>query len=232
MLRHDLNLHRIVTRSFALVMYGLVISILDFGGAMAEQQDSAITRLRITDDQDATEARLTCVVGNANALMEEGRSRGFRMPAASHFCEGAAEEAAKRGLLDMVYAWLDENPETARPGDGPATRQTVFNAAAQNAGQFTRPSGRAARLPCPLAFDAGYAYGVENPQSSIADGASEEQVRDAQQACYADPDAATLDGLVAGIRRGQAFQRLQVAQADKPAAAPAPDLRRASAASR
>ena len=193
---------------------------------MAENEPFMIQDVRVSRDGYVTKVRYGCASGAAPEVIEGGRRFGTEQPTPERLCEVAVEEAAKRGILNDLYTEIG--------GDGAATRQRIFEAAAQNVTRFNLPSGQLARLTCPLAFDAGYAYGVENPAQPVAEHVTDAQITEAQRDCYATPNASTLEGIVAGIRRGQGFQQQQLAQrADASAALPpVPDVRPAVTPSR
>ena len=217
------NLLAIVTQVTRIFRYGLLGLILSSGGVMAEKEPFLIQDIRVSRDAYVNKARWTCIIGKASEDIQDDRRYGDDQPTPERLCEVAVEEAAKRGILNDLYEQIG--------GDAAATRQRIFEAAAQNLGRFIRPAGpqtgEASGLTCPLAFDAGYAYGVENPAQAVAEHVTDAQIAEAQRDCYASPNASTLEGIIAGIRRGQGFQQQQLAQrADASAVLPpVPDVR-------
>ena len=193
---------------------------------MAENEPFMIQDVRVSRDGYVTKVRYGCAAGAAPEEIEDDRRYGDDQPTPERLCEAAVEEAAKRGILNDLYEQIG--------GDAALTRQRIFEAAAQNVTRFTRPNGELSRLTCPLAFDAGYAFGVENPAQPVAEHVTDAQIAELQRDCYATPNASTLEGAIAGIRRGQGFQRQQLAQrADASAVLPpVPDVRPAVTPSR
>lgn len=117
--------------------------------------------------------RYICSAGGAVEDIDDDRRIGNDQPTPERLCEVAVEEAAKRGILNDLYEEIG--------GDAAATRQRIFEAAVQNVTRFALPSGQPARLTCPLAFDAGYAYGVENSAQPVAKHVTDAQILEVQR---------------------------------------------------
>ena len=172
---------------------------------------TAIHKLRITRDEFLNGFRWACVGDRADEIVEGGTERGFDTPPAHELCEVVSQEAASRGLHDQIYDELI-------PGQADAVRAAIVDAAAANKGGY-EVGGKYGTLSCPIAFDAGYMLTHENPDISVVrlpqpngtdyeldvSTVPEEQIAQAQEACYASETASTAGGLVAGMARGLEF---------------------------
>lgn len=181
-------------------MLFLLASGLRIPAAADETTPLLIDKLRITRDAALTNARWMCANDGVGRFIDGAIERDLEAPTREAFCETAAEEATRRGTLDALYARYGSPPREVW--------RTVLKQALKNRTAFATADGQKHAITCPLAFEAGYRFGVEHPDKAVGSNLSDRDIAAMEIRCF-EPDStlSRADGLVVGTRRAQTRQR-------------------------
>ena len=155
---------------------------------------------QLVGDESLTQIRAICAAHRMPWLRDVVQSKQVQLPDTPVYCLKAIEVSARGNMLSDLYINLalqaqgresfDSAKDAALLKDNEAgrTRAAIFKAA--NAGEpaYAGITGQQRPLPCPLAFDAGYAFGYRNPDKNQPVEFTANEAEAIVRACY-DPSA-------------------------------------------
>ncbi len=115
--------------------------------------------LRLISDKRIAAKRHACAFHKMGDLKAKIEARGTSFPDVARYCLAVLREAGRRGTLAQFYGLLE-------PLGKIDPWERIFDAASQNKDSYVSASGKVHRIPCPLAFDAGYSAGFNQPDKS------------------------------------------------------------------
>ena len=178
--------------------------------ALAQENGAVHFQTRVLPDlADATVYldRVSCTNGRFDASTKRAAEASEVDPdtvlglTASGHCPAVLVETAKRGTLHHFYAARAQ--ENGFAGDATGEHQRVLSAALEDATEYENIMGIVLPLNCELAFDAGFYFGVFNPDRPVAVAVSEEQIDQLTRQCFGEQNVPTRNAVIAGIRFGQ-----------------------------
>lgn len=165
--------------------------------------------LTLISDKRLAAKRHACAFHKMGDVKAGIEARGTPFPDVTRYCLAVLREAGRRGALPQLYGLLEPLGKADPWG-------RIFDAASQNKESYVSASGKVHRIPCPLAFDAGYSAGYIQPDKrSPFETINVDRIEKMTAACF-DPGIETETlrigttsatsaylGFVAGFSRGQ-----------------------------
>lgn len=201
--------------------------------ASAEPPSIYLREVDLMDPRSLVQVRENCVLSHMPGILARVKrdNPGERLPAADAYCLRAIAVSAGHGqtldlyidlaLQEQGYSELAfaEDAKLLQHDEPGQTAGRIFRAAGSGATTYASITGKSRDLPCPLALDAGYAWGYRNPDKPQPLALTATDAAAIARACYGpsatrirvgkDTLSASKAGVIVGAWLGRA-QRQQM----------------------